>query len=78
MLAAMRDALSPEGVCVLVEFRTEDPEVLIKPEHKMSKAQIMKEWPANGFKLLKEFDGLPWQHMMFFGRDEEAEEPASR
>lgn len=78
MLAAMRESLSPDGVCVLVEFRSEDPEVLIKPEHKMSKAQIMKEWPANGFKLLKEFDGLPWQHMMFFGRDEEADEPASR
>ncbi len=31
----------------------------------------MKEWPANGFKLVKEFDGLPWQHMMWFGRDED-------
>ena len=36
----------------------------------MSKEQIMIEWPANGFRLVKEFDGLPWQHMMFFGRDE--------
>lgn len=70
MLAAMREALSPEGVCVLVEFRSEDPEVLIKPEHKMSKAQIMKEWPPNGFKLVSEFDGLPWQHMMFFAKDD--------
>jgi cyclopropane fatty-acyl-phospholipid synthase-like methyltransferase len=70
MLSAMRDALSPEGVCVLVEFRTEDPKVPIKPEHKMSKEQILKEWPANGFKLVKEFDGLPWQHMMWFGRDD--------
>ena len=71
MLAAMRAALAPGGVCVLVEFRSEDPEVLIKPEHKMSKAQIMKEWPANGFKVIKEFDGLPWQHMVFLGRDDE-------
>ena len=71
MLAAMRESLSEDGVCVLVEFRTEDPKVLIKPEHKMSKAQIMKEWPANGFKLVKEFDGLPWQHMMWFARDEQ-------
>ena len=71
MLAAMRQSLSPDGVCVLVEFRTEDPKVPIKPEHKMSKEQIMKEWPANGFKLVKEFDGLPWQHMMWFARDEE-------
>jgi cyclopropane fatty-acyl-phospholipid synthase-like methyltransferase len=70
MLAAMRDALSPEGVCALVEFRAEDPNVPIKPEHKMTKAQIMKEWPVNGFKLVKEFEGLPWQHLMFFGRDE--------
>lgn len=77
MLAAMREALSPDGVCVLVEFRTEDPKVLIKPEHKMSKAQIMKEWPANGFKVVKEFDDLPWQHMIWFGKDDKASENAS-
>jgi cyclopropane fatty-acyl-phospholipid synthase-like methyltransferase len=70
MLAAMRESLSPEGVCVLVEFRGEDATVPIKPEHKMSKAQILKEWPANGFKVVKEFEGLPWQHMLFLGRDE--------
>jgi len=73
MLAAMREALAPQGVCALVEFRAEDPLVPIKPEHKMTKAQIMKEWPANGFKLVKEFEGLPWQHLMFFGRDEKAD-----
>jgi 2-polyprenyl-3-methyl-5-hydroxy-6-metoxy-1,4-benzoquinol methylase len=71
MLAAMREALSPTGVCALVEFRAEDPNVPIKPEHKMTKAQIMKEWPANGFKLVREFDELPWQHLMFFARDEQ-------
>jgi ubiquinone/menaquinone biosynthesis C-methylase UbiE len=70
MLAAMRQALAPSGLVALVEFRAEDPEVPIKPEHKMSKAQILKEWRKNGFKLVKEFDDLPWQHLMFFGRDE--------
>jgi ubiquinone/menaquinone biosynthesis C-methylase UbiE len=70
MLTAMREALSPDGLCALVEFRAEDPNVPIKPEHKMTKAQIMKEWPPNGFKLVKEFEGLPWQHLLFFGRDE--------
>ena len=70
MLAAMRESLSPTGQVALVEFRAEDPEVPIKPEHKMTKAQIMKEWPINGFRLVKEFDELPWQHMMFFARDE--------
>jgi SAM-dependent methyltransferase len=68
MLAAMRQALKPEGVVALVEFRGEDPEVPIKPEHKMTKAQIRKEWEANGFVLDREFDGLPWQHLMFWKR----------
>jgi 2-polyprenyl-3-methyl-5-hydroxy-6-metoxy-1,4-benzoquinol methylase len=76
MLAQMRESLSPEGVVALVEFRTEDPNVPIKPEHKMSREQIMKEWPVNGFKLVKEFDGLPWQHMMFFQRDDSVSVPA--
>jgi len=71
MLAAMREALAPKGLVVLLEFRTEDPNVPIKPEHKMSKAQVLKELPPNGFKLVKEYDKLPWQHMMFFGRDED-------
>ena len=68
MLAAMRKALKPDGVVILVEFRAEDPTVPIKPLHKMSKAQILKELEPNGFKLVREFNELPWQHMMFFGR----------
>ena len=70
MLAAMRCALKPDGLLVLVEFRAEDPAVPIKPLHKMSKAQIKKELLPNGYRLVKEYDGLPWQHMMFFGRAE--------
>jgi len=70
MLAAMRRALKPDGMIVLVEFRSEDKWVPIKPLHKMSKAQVMKELVPNGFKLVRSFDGLPWQHMLFFGRAE--------
>jgi len=69
MLKGMRESLRPEGVIVLVEFRSEDLKVPIKPLHKMSKEQILKEIPANGFKLVKDYDKLPWQHMMFFGRE---------
>jgi hypothetical protein len=65
----MRDALKPDGRLVLVEFRMEDPKVPIKTEHKMSKEQILKELPPNGFKLVEQFDKLPWQHVMFFQRD---------
>lgn len=70
MLAAMRNALKPDGVLVFIEFRAEDDEVPIKPEHKMTKAQVNKELTANGYKLVKEFDGLPWQHMLWFGKSE--------
>lgn len=70
MLAAMRKALKPTGRIALVEFRLEDPDVPIKLEHKMSKEQIMKEFPPNGFRLVGEFEKLPWQHVMFFGRDD--------
>ena len=69
MLRSMRDSLSGEGIIALAEYREEDPQVPIKPLHKMSKKQILKEYSANGLKLVREFDGLPWQHLMFFGRD---------
>jgi ubiquinone/menaquinone biosynthesis C-methylase UbiE len=68
MLAAMRKALKKDGRLVLVEFRKEDPDVPIKELHKMSKEQINKELVPNGFRLVREFDKLPWQHMMFFER----------
>lgn len=77
MLARMRESLAPKGVVVLVEYRGEDPEVPIKPEHKMTKKQINKELTANGFKLVQEFDKLPWQHMMWFEADEAVEDEAA-
>ena len=70
MLLAIRKSLAPDGHLVLAEFRAEDPNVPIKPLHKMSKKQVLKELTANGFKLAEQYDGLPWQHLMFFARDE--------
>jgi len=70
MLGAIRKSLKPEGRVVLAEFREEDPSVPIKPLHKMSKEQVLKEFAPNGFKLVEEFDELPWQHLMFFQRAE--------
>ncbi len=69
MLAAIRKSLKPDGRVVLVEFRAEDDDVPIKPEHKMTKRQVNRELEANGFKLDSEFDELPWQHVMFFKAD---------
>ncbi len=69
MLAAIRKCLAPGGRMVLVEFRAEDPKVPIKKLHRMSKEQLLKEIPANGFKLVEQFDKLPWQHVRFFEKD---------
>lgn len=70
MLASIRESLKPDGVVVLVEYRSEDKSVPIKPEHKMSKRQVDRELSANGFRLVKSFEKLPWQHMLFYGRDD--------
>ena len=75
MMKAIHDSLKPEGLVALVEFRTEDSTVPIKPEHKMSRAQIYKEWQASGFTVAREFHGLPWQHLVFLRQSKPGEKP---
>ena len=70
MLESMRNSLKKDGRIALVEFRGEDPQVPIKPEHKMTKKQILKEYEANAFRLVDQYDRLPWQHLMFLGPDD--------
>lgn len=65
MLAKIRESLAADGQLVLVEFRGEDPAVPIKPLHKMTKAQVRAELEPAGFKMVQEFDRLPWQHLLF-------------
>jgi len=67
MLERIRAGLAPGGRLVLAEFRGEDPAVPIKPLHKMSKAQIRGELEPAGFEIVREFDRLPWQHLVFLG-----------
>jgi SAM-dependent methyltransferase len=66
MLERIRESLAPGGRLVLAEFRGEDPAVPIKPDHKMTKAQVRAELEPAGFVLAREFDRLPWQHLLFF------------
>ena len=69
MLKKMRESLTSNGQLVLVEFRKEDPKVPIKEDHKMTKEQMIKELTANQFKVTRSYDKLPWQHMIFFGKE---------
>ena len=71
LLQRVRESLAPGGHLVLVEFRLEDPNVPIKRLHKMSKEQIERELGANGYVLGWSFDGLPWQNVMAFRRDDD-------
>jgi ubiquinone/menaquinone biosynthesis C-methylase UbiE len=66
MLRKMREALKPTGRLVLIEYRAEDPAVPIRPEHKMTKAQVKQEVEAEGFKQWRVYDDLPQQHLIVF------------
>lgn len=74
-LKAAKASLKPSGRIALAEFREEDPAVPIRALHKMSIAQIMRELPANGLKLVGQDHGLPWQHLLFFARDDSPSVP---
>ena len=79
VMGHVREALRAKGRVVLVEFRAEDPSVPIKPEHTMSKAQVVREMAAHGFGWVDELGArgearLPWQHALAF----EVRDPRAR
>ena len=66
VLRAMKTSLSPRGRIAILEFRKEDPKVPIREEHKMSVAQAVQEFGAEGYVLDRRVDSLPWQHLLIF------------
>jgi ubiquinone/menaquinone biosynthesis C-methylase UbiE len=66
MLDSIRDALKPGGRLVLLEYRAEDPTVPIKPEHKMTVAQVRAEVQPEGFRFARSIEVLPEQHIIVF------------
>jgi precorrin-6B methylase 2 len=69
MMTKVRAALKPGGRVALIEYRAEDPEVAIKPLHKMSERQVRREMQAAGFKHLQTVRTLPLQHLIVFATD---------
>ncbi len=65
-LKGLLKALKPLGRLVLVEFRGEDPDVPIKPEHKMTLEQVRREVEPEGFVFKDSLEFLPWQHVIIF------------
>lgn len=66
VMSRVRDSLSADGRVILVEYRGEDPQVPIKPLHKMTVEQATKEMAAVGLALDEVHNVLPWQHVMVF------------
>ena len=66
MMEAIVRSLKPGGRVIDLEYRAEDPEVMIKPHHKMSEAQVKKEMAAVGLVHLKTAQDLPQQHFFVF------------
>jgi ubiquinone/menaquinone biosynthesis C-methylase UbiE len=66
VLSKMHTALKPGGRVVLVEYRKEDPAVMIKQAHKMTEEQIIKELTAVGFTHVETVTTLPIQHLVIF------------
>jgi SAM-dependent methyltransferase len=66
MLQGMRRALKPEGRLVQLEYRKEDPNVPILPDHKMSVTEAKTEVEAEGFKLGPVIETLPRQHILIY------------
>lgn len=58
--------LKQGGRVVFVEYRAEDPNVPIKPLHKMSELQVVKEATPHPLVWVESFDELPWQHVIIF------------
>ena len=74
-LQGLREALKPGGRLVLVEFRGEDPDVPIMPEHKMTVAQARLEVESQGFRFNGSLEFLPWQHILIFEKPKDAPGP---
>jgi Methylase involved in ubiquinone/menaquinone biosynthesis len=69
MMTKVRAALKPGGRVALIEYRAEDPEVAIKPLHKMTERQVRREMQAAGFRHLTTVRTLPLQHLIVFAPD---------
>ena len=68
MMEGIVKALKPGGRVVLLEYRKENPMIMIKPLHKMTQKQVKKELKAVGLKWEKTKQFLPEQHFLLFSK----------
>ena len=64
----IKSSLNQTGKVALIEYRKEDPTVPIKPLHKMSVEQVVKEMRQVNLKLHSNIQELPRQHMLILSK----------
>jgi ubiquinone/menaquinone biosynthesis C-methylase UbiE len=69
MLRRIRESLKSDGRLVLLEYRAEDPAVPIRPEHKMTVAQVKTELEPEGYHVDRVLEDLPRQHILIFQKN---------
>ncbi len=65
----VRKALKSDGRLVLIEYRGEDPDVPIKPDHKTTLTQVRTEIEPLGFRLKDVHEFLVHQRVIEFVKD---------
>ncbi|MEX0619022.1 MAG: class I SAM-dependent methyltransferase [Pseudohongiellaceae bacterium] len=70
MIQGIYNALKPGGRVFFLEYRAEDPTVPIRPLHKMTEQQVVREMGVFDLEWTDTLDFLPWQHMMVFTKVE--------
>lgn len=68
VLESLHRALRPGARLVLIEYRGEDPDVPMKPLHKMTEAQVRLELESAGYRWVENRAFLPRQHFLVFER----------
>jgi ubiquinone/menaquinone biosynthesis C-methylase UbiE len=66
MMQGIVRGLKPGGRVALLEYKAENPLVLIKPLHKMTQGQVRRELEAVGLEFVENRRGLPQQHLLIF------------
>jgi ubiquinone/menaquinone biosynthesis C-methylase UbiE len=66
MMQGIVRALKPGGRVAQLEYKTENPLVLIKPLHKMTQGQVRRELESVGLEFVENRRGLPQQHLLIF------------
>jgi len=68
MMKGIITALKPNGRVALVEYKGENPFIAIKPLHKMTERQVIKEMEAVGLVWKETKRDISQQHLLIFAK----------